>query len=403
MTPGDVALRHNRQFLLVWGGQSISIFGSQVGYIALWWWVLDSTGSAAALASVAIATAITRFVAGPLAGTFIDRVDRRRLMLWMNILNGSLMLGVGAILFAGRLEVWHLYIACTASAAATLIHRAALLASIPTLVSKEQLTRANSLDQIAYSASGIVGPAVAGMLVGFIGSGPTVWIDATTFLVAALSLGLVSFASPRVPSGDGWRTLFRNAASGFRFLLTKRGLLCMVGLVAFLNLILAPTSVLIPVMARDVLQSGSRGLGFLTSALSCGTLLGGAFTWLLKRVNRHGVGMVLGFIVLGATLALFGMSKNLPMAMVFLGAVGFAVAVVNVFESVVVQLHAPDEIRGRAFASINALTESLRPISLACIGGLLMIISAPTVLVGCGAAVVASALAAGMSREMRRL
>jgi len=397
------SLLRNRPFLLVWGGQSISMLGSQMSYIALFWWVYDSTGSSAALASVAIASAITRFLAGPLAGMFIDRVDRRRLMLAMNIVNALTMATVGSLLYFGQLQVWHVYISSILAAGATLVHRSALLASIPNLVTKEQLTRANSLDQIASSASGILGPALGGMLVGFLGSGPTMWLDAVTFLVAGASLALVSFASPRVAGERGLRETVTTAVSGFRFLFERRSLLCMVGLYGITNFMLAPTSVLFPIMASDVLKAGAEGLGFLTSALSVGMLVGGAFTWLLKRVQRHGAAILIGFAVLGTSLALFGMTETLPLAMIALGVVGFAVAVLNVFESVIFQTRTPDEMRGRAFAALNALTQSLRPLSLAAAGGLLLFLSAPVVLIGCGVAVALSGLGGACVRGVREL
>jgi len=403
MQTAGTSLLRNRNFLWVWGGQSVSILGSQMSYIALFWWVYESTGSSAALASVAIASAVTRFLAGPLAGAFIDRVDRRRLMLGMNVVSALTMSTVGSLLFFGRLQVWHVYISSVIAAGATLVHRSALLASIPNLVTKEQLTQANSLDQIAYSTSGILGPALGGVLVGLLGSGPTMWLDAITFLVAGASLCLVSFASPKVVGAEGLRQSVVTALSGFRFLYERKSLLSMVALYGITNFMLAPTSVLFPIMASDVLKAGAEGLGFLMSAVSIGTLLGGAFTWLLKRVKRHGVAILLGFAVLGTALALFGMTRSLPLAMITLGVVGFAVAVLNVFESVVIQVHTPDELRGRAFAALNALTQSLRPLSLAAVGGLLLFLSAPVVLIGCGVAVVVSGLGGACLKGVREL
>ena len=401
-TEGTSLLR-NRNFLLVWGGQSVSMLGSQMSYVALFWWVYESTGSSAALASVAIASAVTRFLAGPLAGAFIDRVDRRKLMLGMNVVSALTMATVGSLLHFGRLQVWHVYISSVIAAGATLVHRSALLASIPNLVSKDQLTRANSLDQIASSASGILGPALGGVLVGLLGSGPTMWLDAITFLVAGASLCLVAFASPKVVGAEGLRQSVVTALSGFRFLYERKSLLCMVALYGVTNFMLAPTSVLFPIMASDVLKAGAEGLGFLTSALSVGMLAGGAFTWLLKRVKRHGVGILIGFGILGTALALFGTTRDLPLAMIALGVVGFAVAILNVFESVVIQVHTPDELRGRAFAALNALTQSLRPLSLAAVGGLLLFLSAPVVLIGCGVAVAVSGLGGACVKGVREL
>ena len=397
------SLLRNRHFLLVWGGQTVSMLGSRVSYIALMWWVLEKTNSPAAIAAVGIAAALPSLFLGPIAGAYIDRLDRRRVLTAMNAINGFIVGGAGFLLVSNALQVWHVYLCTALCATASAFHRPALQASIPNLVEKEQLTRANSFYQVSRSVSGLVGLALGGVLVGLIGTAPTLWFDAATFLLAGGSLVLVSFPSPRTSEGRGWKPILLDTVDGFRFLGRRKTLLFMLLLFCLVNFLLAPTSVLFPIMARDVLKVGAEGYGLLSAAVSAGMLLGGLLTASLKRFKRYGLGILCGLVVVGSLLAVFGLSRNLLFSLGVLGVLGVFVAVVNVFEAVIFQTHVPNELQGRVFAAQFAVCDGLQPVSLAAIGGLLVLLSAPVVLVGSGVAVVLASLGGLAVRGMRKL
>jgi len=375
----NTSLWSNRGFLLVWAGQTLSMFGSRLTYIALLWWVLEKTGSATALAGVAIATVLPTFFLGPIAGVFIDRLDRRRLMLAMDLVNGVIIGTAATLLFIGRLQIWQIYLFSILSSTATVFHRPSLQSSIPNLVEPEQLTKANSLYQISNGITGVVGPALGGILVGFIGSGPTMWVDAITFFVAGISLFLVAFPSPRAVKDSGFRSILSDTMFGFRFLYHKKALLFILLLFALVNFLLAPTSILFPIMAKDVLNVGAQGFGLFGSAISVGMIFGGLLTARLKRFRRHSLGIICGLVLLGVMLAVFGCSRNMILSMLSLAIVGLAVAIVNTLEAVIFQTRVPNELQGRVFASQSAITDGLQPISLALTGALLAVLSAPTI------------------------
>ena len=401
-TPGTSLLR-NRNFLLVWGGQSVSMLGSRVSYIALMWWVLERTDSAAAIAMVGIAAALPSLLLGPIAGACIDRIDRRRVMISVNWVNGLIIGLAGLLLLAGALQVWHVYLFTALSATAMAFHRPALQASIPNLVEKHQLTRANSFYQVSRSVSGLIGLALGGVLVGLIGTAPTLWFDAVTFLLAGGSLLLTAFPSPRSSEGRGWKPILLDTVDGLRFLSRRRDLLFLLMLFCLVNFLLAPTSVLFPIMARDVLDAGASGYGLLSAAVSAGMLVGGLLTACLKRFKRYGLGILCGLVAVGVLLAVFGVSRSLLLSLGVLAVLGVFVAVVNVFESVIFQTHVPNELQGRVFAAQFAVCDGLQPVSLAAIGGLLVLVPAPVVLIGSGAAVVLASLAGFAARGLREL
>ena len=403
MVTRSKSLWQNRDFLIVWCGQSISMFGTRVSYIAWIWWVLDKTNSPAAVAAIGIAAALPSLLLGPIAGAIVDRVDRRKVMLWMNLINVGIF-GLAAFLMSRDvLQVWHVYVFTVASATAMAFHRPSLQSSIPNLVPEEQLTRANSLYQISRGVCGVVGLLLGGVLVDLIGVAPTLWLDAATFLMAGISLLLVAFSSPKMPRVETWRTILQDTANGFRFLLSRKNLFYLILLFALINFLLAPIGVLFPIMSRDVFEAGSQGFGALNAAISVGLLVGGCLTVSLKRFRRHGMGIILALLAIGMLLMLFGVSRNLYISLGVLAVIGVLVAIVNVFESVIYQTRVPNELQGRVFAAQFAVCDGLQPISLAVIGGLLAIVSAPTVLIGSGIAVVLASLGGFAVRGVKEL
>ncbi len=400
---GQAPLSRNRNFVLVWAGQSLSMFGSRLTYIALMWWVLQKTGSASALAGVAIAAALPVLFLGPLAGVFVDRLDRRRLMLAMDLANGVIIGTAATLLMIGVLQVWEIYLFTILASTATVFHRPALQSSIPNLVSQGELMRANGLYQLSAGAAGIAGPAVGGILVGMIGSGDTMLLDAGTFLLAAVSLALASFPSPRIEVKKGLGAIISDLAVGLRFLRDSRILFFMLLLFALINFILAPTSILFPIMAKDVLHAGARGFGLFGSALSLGVVIGGLFTSRAKRGRHRGLLIIGGLALLGVTLAVFGLSRNMSLSLAALGIVGFSVSLVNVTEAVIFQTRVPNDLQGRVFAAQSAVTDGLQPISLAATGAILTLLAAPTIVVACGVAAALGGLGALFMRGMREL
>jgi hypothetical protein len=229
------------------------------------------------------------------------------------------------------------------------------------------------------------------------------WVDAITFCLAGLSLLLAVFSSPRIASGKGWSSVCSDTLFGFKFLYRRKALFFMLLLFSLINFLLAPTAVLFPIMAKDVLHAGAQGFGFFGSALSAGMLLGGLLTTRLKRFRHYGLGIIWGLTMLGAALVVFGLSRELILSLGALAVLGLAVAIVNIFEAVIFQTHVPNELQGRVFAAQSAITDGLQPISLAAIGGLLTLLVAPVVLVGSGLAAIIAGLGGYLVKGMKDL
>lgn len=397
------SLWRNRNFLVVWCGQSISMFGSRVSYIAWIWWVLEKTGSPAAVAAIGIAVALPSLLLGPIAGALVDRADRRKVMLWTDLSNSLLFAWAAFLLSNDLLQIWHVYAFTGLSATAMAFHRPALQSSIPNLVPQERLTNANSMYQISRGVGGIAGLMLGGILVGVIGVSATLWLDAMSFLMAAVSLMFVAISSPQVSGVDKWRTILEDTASGFRFLLSRRNLFYLVLLFALINFLLAPMGVLFSMISKNVFDAGSEGFGALNAAIATGLLAGGFLTAFLKRTCKHGLWILIGLIAIGILLVLFGITTNLMTALVLLAVMGVFVAMVNVFESVIFQTRVPNELQGRVFAAQFAVCDGLQPLSLALIGAILTFVSTSAVLIVSGIAVVLASLGGLAAKGVKEL
>lgn len=331
------------------------------------WWVLEVTGSTTAMATVTVFTLVPTLVIGPLAGVYVDRLDRRVLLLASKLAQAGLMLVPGLLLSAARLEVWHTYLVAAGLSAAMAFMLPATTASLPSLVSAERLVRANSLMQLAVGLSGVIGPALGGVSVAAVGEAGTMYINAATFLLAGTCIGLARWPSPRVGGGAG-ASVFRELVEGVVFIRRQVVLLGAVLLTCVLNFLVTPLGLLMPVVARDFLGGGPAVYGTLGASFSLGTVGGAAFMGLRGAVS--GKGRVILFTVAASGLAMagFGLSPALPAAVVNLAVMGVFIGVANVLFATALQALVPDDRRGRVMASLSTFNQGLRPLALMLVG-----------------------------------
>ncbi len=357
----------NRNFILLWVGQTISIIGDNLYYLALMWWVLEKTGSTAAMATVAICSAIPSVILGPIAGTYADRIDRKKLLISMDFGRAILIATPAVFLWLGALQVWHIYILAVLLSTMSTFFNPTLSAFIPQIVETENLTRANSLTQLSFSISGILGPSLAGVLVAFVGTPSVMLLDAVSFFVSGTAILLILVKKAEVATAEK-RKFLHELKEGFVYIKNTQFVLSMVLLASVLNFFAGPIGIFMPVVAKNVLNAGSEGFGFLASAASVGGLLGSLCLGLLGDIKHKGL-VILGGIFLGGwAIAFFGISTHLWASLFILGLFGFFISLTNVVLASVFQSLVPNQLQGRVFGTLNTMSMGLRPISLALAG-----------------------------------
>jgi DHA3 family macrolide efflux protein-like MFS transporter len=219
--------RRMRVFIIIWLGQLVSLVGSGLTSFALGLWVYQHTGSVTQFALIGLFTMLPSVALSPLAGALADRWDRRWVMILSDTGAGLSTLMMALLFFAGRIKVWHIYLAAGASAAFAAFQWPAYSAATTLLVSKENLGRANGMVQFGRAASEILAPVLAGVLVLTIQVRGVLLIDFATFLFAITTLLMVRFPRPEITAaGQASKgSLWREAAYGWTYIAARPGLL----------------------------------------------------------------------------------------------------------------------------------------------------------------------------------
>ena len=311
-----------RAFLTLWLGQLISGLGSSLTVFALGVWIYQTTGSTTQFAITTLTFVLPFALLAPVAGTLVDRWDRRLVMIGADSGQALVTLLLAGLLFTERLAVWHIYLAATASAIFGSFHGPAYGASIPLLVPKGDLVRMAGLGRLTGAVNRLLSPVLAGLLITTIGLHGVVLIDLATFLFALLTYALIRIPRPPVTpesaqtAGNFWRELH----FVWRYLWTRPGLWGLVLIGGLQNLfggiagtLLIPLTLSITTVDR---------VGVILGIVASGTLMSGVVlsTWGgPKRVMVGACGLLalsgVGFVVAGWAPLLIAVAAGHFMAM----------------------------------------------------------------------------------------
>lgn len=352
-----------RVFLLVLGGQLVSLVGSALTQFALGVWVYTESSSPTQFMLTVLCAALPRILLAPLAGVLVDRWDRRMVLIGSDFGAAVVTLALAALALGDQLAVWHAYAAATLGGVAATFQRPAALASVSLLLHEEHYARASGLAALAPSLASIMAPAVAGVLYLSIGLPGVLLLDLASFLVAVTVLLLVRF--PQVPTTAANKpdeSLFRMAAAGWAWLQAQPGLRALLIVSAAANCLGITTEVL---LTPYVLSFGSADLlGWLASVggvgLLCGSLL--LTAWGGPRRLLRGV---LGFeAVVCLTTVAIGLTTNPVLLTLSVWLYFVAISVGDGCAVALWQRHVPDELQGRVFALREALAVAALPLGL---------------------------------------
>ncbi|MBE7422880.1 MAG: MFS transporter [Zoogloeaceae bacterium] len=366
-----------RNFRIYFLGQSASFVGTWMQQIALAWLVYRLTGSPFMLGLVTFAGNIPILFLAPFGGVWSDRLNRRRAMLLTQALSLSQAAVLAGLTFAGLVEEWHLLAAAAflgiVNALDTPLRQAFLLELVG---SREDLPNAIALNSLMMNASRLVGPALAGLVLAAAGEAWCFLLNAASYLAMLAALAAMRLAAPARPrAAQDWLGGLAEAVRFARDCAPCRYLLGLVGLVSF---VATPYASLMPVFARDLLGGDARTLGLLVGASGAGAIAGG-----LYLAGRHGVAGLERLIAgaafsAGIGLLLFSQSGSLGLSLVLLPLVGFGIITVAASANTILQLIAPDAMRGRLVSLHIAAFLGMMPLGSLVFGLLAERFGAPT-------------------------
>ena len=306
----------NPQFRMLWFGLLFSQGAMQINLVARSWLAYQVSGSGAALGIVAVASGLPMGLFSLIAGAIVDRADKRRILLLVHSCLAALALATAVLVHLGITEVWHLAVVGLLQGVVFAFNFPTRSALIPTLVSDDELPNAIAMNSTGLNLNRVVGPSIAGVLIGW---QPAIAFDviAALYVIAALML----LRLPKVVTPPRLGSPVRDMLDGFRYVSGDRTVTALLLLALVPTLLGMPFQQFLPVFQKDVLHVGASSLGLMFTAVGVGSLVGSLGVAYVPQERARWFQLLGGF-GFGLSLIGFGLAPSLPVALVMLALVG---------------------------------------------------------------------------------
>lgn len=402
----------NRNFLLLWLGQSASQLGIQAYIIATVFWLKDTTDSASLMGLLQMLSSLPSVLLGPIGGAFVDRHSRRGVIVFSDLLRGASVLGLGGLLFVApkalNPAIVSLFVVSILVNVTSSFFTPALYALGPDIVPRHKIVTANSLWQLGFQLAMFIGQAVGGTLYRLLGAPVLLFANGLTYLAAAGSALFIKEPALIKKLGarkNQLRQMKEDILQSFHYAWGQTGLRELVFLSAFLAFFATPIIMLLPFYVEDTLRVQPDWYGFMLSAYGVGSLVGYLFSGSIALSGKARGRVMLVFIILESLgHGVLGLLRNPIQATVavFLG--GFVSGFVAVNITTIMQITTPREMRGRLFGLLATLSGGLTPIAMGLSGIITDLVNQniPLVYMGCGGVMTILSLIVTLNGDFRQ-
>jgi MFS family permease len=346
-----IALKH-RNFRLIWIGLLVSFTGSMMQNAALLWHVsllVPPERKGLALGLVGLVRVVPVVVFSLISGVVADAWDRRRLMLFTQIGATCVASALAVIAFRGITVVWPIYALAALGSAVGAFDLPARNALVPSLVPREHLPNAISLNTTMFQTASVVGPSLGGILIAATGVGWVYVANAVSFLFVIAALLMMRDLPEKQLSASGKKdeVSFHAALEGLRFVF-RSPLIRSTMLLDFFATFFSSATALLPIFAQDILHVGAKGYGWLYAAPAAGALMMSAVMIpMTERIERRGPVLLWAVAGYGLATVVFGISRSFWLTFFCLAMTGATDTVSMIIRNIVRQLETPDRLRGR--------------------------------------------------------
>lgn len=367
----------NRNFTLLWIGQTISHLGNPAFNIGAMLWMMKTTGSASLMGLLATCSMLPGVLLAPFGGAFADRHSRLRIAVVSD-------LAAGLAVLAFALAVWWrpddkalviplLFTVSLILGVVRAFFGPAVSAAVPDLVPADKLAAANSMNQLSFQASIISGQALGGALYTAVGAAGLFMIDAVSYLFATACTAVIPRdAPPPAPEGNvhPFRRLLNDTGEGVRYVWSNTGMRDFVLLASIVNFLSAPSMVLFPFFVDLYMKVDAKWFGFLVAGISVGSVLGFILAGMLRLEGmKRAWGLLTAMILYPVFAGMLVFLRSPIPVLLAVGASGIAVGFINVFYITSLQRSTPAELRGRVMGFLATLGGGLMPLGMA-LGGI---------------------------------
>jgi MFS family permease len=384
------ALAH-RNFRLFFVGQGISLIGTWMQNIGEGWLVLTLTNSPFYVGLVSALSSLGVLFFTIYAGIIADRTDKRRTIIIAQVLFMLEAFTVAILVKTNVVMVWQIMGLATLLGIASAFDIPTRQSFIVEMVGKEDLMGAIALNSSLFNAARVIGPAIAGALIGVVGIAWCYFLNGLSYIAVIAGLLMMRLPAfvPRPATGSAW-TGFREV---WAFVTSDRRMRALVILTATFSVFGFPYITMMPVFARDVLHRGAGGYGALTSSIGVGAMLGALGVAIgSRRIRARGRLMLAGGASFGVLLVLFSASRTFSLSIVLLAFAGCAMIINNSLVNTLLQTAVPDGMRGRVMGFYSFMFVGMAPFGAFLVGIVAERYGAPVAVAG-GGTIVALAVA----------
>lgn len=372
----------NRNFMLIMIARFIAFLGNSIHYFALTWYLINEIGEGKVLGLLLTLSSLPSVLLGPFVGVLADRFDRRKIMILMNMIRGTLALTLGYAVFTGNAPLWVFFVITLLLSICSSIYFPASGALFPSLVHNKQLIRANSIASFITTFTGILGVTVGGILYKAIGPGGLFMMDSAGFFIAAVCEILLIVPMMKHNTLVKTKSYLSNLGEGLKFVFNTKALFAMLIFGGVVNFFFWPIQNIVqPIIGSKVLGFDSVQYGMIGSFFNWGMLAATILISMLPQPKKKYRFMLWSMFIQSLGLIMLAlpilpavrpyMSDTTMLFYVYSGIIlvrGLSFGFTNVPMQVVYQTLTPDEYRGRVFALQGAFFQGLMPLSMGVAG-----------------------------------
>lgn len=355
-----------RTFTFIWFGQMVSMLGTKMTTFALLIWAYQQTGSATTVALLGFFSFLPYVLVSPIAGVWVDRLDRRRVMMLADTGAGLMTTLMLMLYLSGQMQIWHIYLLQMVSSACDAFHWPAYTASVTLLAPKSQYARVSGMRSLAQSVAEVGAPFLAGFVLSLAGIGVVMVFDVLTFVFAVAILLAVFIPRPAVtPDGQAARgSTWQEITFGFRYIFQRKGLLALLLMFTGINLFAALTYFgILPAMI--LARSGGENMALATvqGAMGLAGVIGGLVVsmWGLPKRRIHAVlACTAASFLMGDFL--FATGQTLPVWVAAGLAGSFFIPILVAGDRAIWQAKVAPDIQGRVFSVNGMLRTAMMPL-----------------------------------------
>jgi DHA3 family macrolide efflux protein-like MFS transporter len=392
-------------FSIVFVGQAFSLLGSRLVQFTLVWWLTIRSGSASVLAFASITAILPQVILGPLAGTLVDRWNRR-LVLMVSDSVIALTVGVLALLYLqGSVQVWHIYAVMFVRSLGGAFQWPTMQASTSLMVPSRHLSRVSGLTQSLHGVANILAPPLGALLLEVLPIETILAIDIGTAILAVGPLFIFQIPQPPDSGPRAQRSILTELHEGARFMRRWTGVLMIVVIAMIINLLSNPAFSLLPLLVTEHFKGQALDLSVMQSAFGIGMILGGVLLGVWGGSTQRVKTALSALVASGVAILVLGLAP--PSAfLIAVGAFfafGFVNSIANASFLAALQTIVPSSMQGRIFTLLNSGVMSMSPLGLAVAGPIADVLSIQFWFLIAGAAMTTLGLASLFIPTIRRL